>query len=119
MLKTKRLLTILVTLFILYLTVPSTLAQKGVHSGSSGNSKVNASRSNFQKLAHGQRHRRRSSSRRTGRYYNNVDGLKVHSPMHSRSKPSGASAVCRDGTYSFSRHARGTCSHHGGVARWL
>ncbi|WP_289161349.1 DUF3761 domain-containing protein [uncultured Parabacteroides sp.] len=28
-------------------------------------------------------------------------------------------ATCRDGTYSFSRGGRGTCSHHGGVARWL
>ncbi|WP_431636442.1 DUF3761 domain-containing protein [Dyella sp. KULCS107] len=33
--------------------------------------------------------------------------------------PAGASAQCRDGTYSFSRSRRGTCSHHGGVARWL
>jgi hypothetical protein len=30
-----------------------------------------------------------------------------------------ASAQCRDGTYSFSAHRRGTCSHHGGVAAWL
>lgn len=29
------------------------------------------------------------------------------------------SAVCRDGTYSYSRSRRGTCSHHGGVARWV
>lgn len=27
--------------------------------------------------------------------------------------------MCRDGTYSFSQHRAGTCSHHGGVARWL
>ncbi|WP_051468562.1 DUF3761 domain-containing protein [Actinomadura oligospora] len=33
--------------------------------------------------------------------------------------PSGATAICRDGTFSFSQHRRGTCSHHGGVARWL
>lgn len=33
--------------------------------------------------------------------------------------PSGASAICRDGTYSFSQSRRGTCSHHGGVAKWL
>jgi len=33
--------------------------------------------------------------------------------------PSGATARCRDGTYSFSRHRSGTCSHHGGVATWL
>lgn len=30
-----------------------------------------------------------------------------------------ATAVCRDGTYSYSRNRRGTCSHHGGVAQWL
>src|SRR3989449_5751163 len=35
------------------------------------------------------------------------------------SPPTGATARCRDGTYSFSRHRSGTCSHHGGVAAWL
>ena len=33
--------------------------------------------------------------------------------------PPGATALCRDGTYSFSQHHSGTCSHHGGVAGWL
>jgi Protein of unknown function (DUF3761) len=33
--------------------------------------------------------------------------------------PPGATARCRDGTYSFSQHHQGTCSHHGGVAAWL
>jgi hypothetical protein len=33
--------------------------------------------------------------------------------------PPGATALCRDGTYSYSQHHSGTCSHHGGVARWL
>jgi hypothetical protein len=33
--------------------------------------------------------------------------------------PQGATVQCRDGTYSFSRSRRGTCSHHGGVAKWL
>ncbi len=33
--------------------------------------------------------------------------------------PPGATALCRDGTYSYSKHRSGTCSHHGGVARWL
>jgi hypothetical protein len=35
------------------------------------------------------------------------------------SAPAGATARCRDGTYSFSQHHSGTCSHHGGVAAWL
>lgn len=33
--------------------------------------------------------------------------------------PAGATALCNDGTYSFSQHHQGTCSHHGGVAQWL
>lgn len=33
--------------------------------------------------------------------------------------PVGATALCGDGTYSYSAHRRGTCSHHGGVANWL
>ena len=33
--------------------------------------------------------------------------------------PGGPSAVCRDGTYSYSQSRSGTCSHPGGVARWL
>ncbi|MFG3284166.1 DUF3761 domain-containing protein [Streptomyces sp. NPDC048111] len=37
----------------------------------------------------------------------------------SQHAPSGATAQCVDGTYSYSAHRRGTCSHHGGVARWL
>ena len=28
-------------------------------------------------------------------------------------------AICRDGTYSYSQTRQGTCSHHGGVAEWL
>jgi hypothetical protein len=54
-------------------------------------------------------------------HYRNVDGAIVHVPAHTDTgaAPAGASAQCRDGTYSFSTHRRGTCSHHGGVARWL
>jgi hypothetical protein len=33
--------------------------------------------------------------------------------------PPGATARCRDGTFSFSQHHQGTCSHHRGVATWL
>jgi hypothetical protein len=31
----------------------------------------------------------------------------------------GATAQCRDGTYSHAVHHSGACSHHGGVAKWL
>ena len=52
-------------------------------------------------------------------YYTNVDGNEIHSPAYSNSVPAGASAQCRDGTYSFNQHRSGTCSHHGGVTEWL
>ena len=56
-----------------------------------------------------------------GRSYINSDGVRVESPQRSTNgqPPAGASAQCRDGTYSFSLHRQGTCSHHGGVSRWL
>jgi hypothetical protein len=53
--------------------------------------------------------------------YTNTDGQLVHRPAHTVNNqiPAGASAQCRDGSYSFSTHHSGTCSHHGGVATWL
>ena len=51
--------------------------------------------------------------------YTNVDGNEVPSPYKASSAPAGASARCRDGSYSFSQHRSGTCSHHGGVDEWL
>ncbi len=56
-----------------------------------------------------------------GGSYTNSDGNDVHSPCHSNTggAPAGATAQCRDGTYSFSQHRSGTCSSHGGVAQWL
>lgn len=53
--------------------------------------------------------------------YTNVDGQQIHRPAHTKSgrQPSGATAKCGDGSYSFSTHHRGTCSHHGGVNEWL
>lgn len=55
------------------------------------------------------------------KHYRTKDGHEVHSPARSTHEqvPAGASAKCRDGTYSFSQHRRGTCSHHGGVSLWL
>jgi uncharacterized protein YgiM (DUF1202 family) len=55
----------------------------------------------------------------SGRSYVNVDGVRVPSPVFSETRPAGASARCRDGSYSFSQHRRGTCSWHGGVAQWF
>ncbi len=54
-------------------------------------------------------------------YYQNRTGQTVQQPAKSLNGqiPEGASAKCRDDTYSFSRHSRGTCSGHGGVGKWL
>jgi uncharacterized protein YraI len=52
--------------------------------------------------------------------YVNALGNFVSSPVRSSAgPPAGATARCRDGTYSFSQSRSGTCSGHGGVARWL
>jgi hypothetical protein len=53
-----------------------------------------------------------------GASYTNVSGRHVHRPMRASHRPSGATAKCRDGTWSFSQHHLGTCSHHGGVSAW-
>ena len=53
-------------------------------------------------------------------HYVNKSGQEVHSPAKTKSGtvPTGASAKCADGTFSFSQHHSGTCSRHGGVAAW-
>lgn len=52
-------------------------------------------------------------------YYTNTAGEQVQSPTAYERPPAGATAQCWDGTYSFSQNRRGTCSHHGGVKKWL
>ena len=56
-----------------------------------------------------------------GSGYTNSKGNRVRSSTRTSDNqpPVGATAQCRDGTYSFSQSRRGTCSHHGGVAKWL
>lgn len=61
----------------------------------------------------------RGSARTGADYYANSQGEEVQSPTRYDSAPVGATARCVDGTYSFSRSRRGTCSRHGGVAQWL
>jgi resuscitation-promoting factor RpfB len=51
--------------------------------------------------------------------YVNSQGQRVPRPENCSAPPKGATAQCRDGSYSFSQSRRGTCSHHGGVAKWL
>ncbi|MEV6021305.1 MULTISPECIES: DUF3761 domain-containing protein [unclassified Streptomyces] len=45
--------------------------------------------------------------------HHTVGVCKANSPH-----PRGAMAKCKDGTYSYSAHFRGTCSHHRGVKYW-
>jgi hypothetical protein len=51
--------------------------------------------------------------------YTNSNGETVPRPENCSAPPKGATAQCRDGSYSFSQSRRGTCSHHGGVSKWL
>ena len=56
----------------------------------------------------------------TTKTYQNVNNATVQRPAtSSNGVPAGATALCRDGTYSFSLHHSGSCSHHGGVSSWL
>ena len=40
-------------------------------------------------------------------------------PLRVLLHPPGATAVCRDGSYSYAQHHGGACSHHHGVAAWI
>lgn len=53
-------------------------------------------------------------------HYQNVDGNTIHSPAKTEdnSIPPGATARCNNGSYSFSAHHQGSCSHNGGVAEF-
>lgn len=53
-------------------------------------------------------------------HYRSHDGSTVHQPARTRdgTRPDGATARCRDGSWSFSHSRSGTCSRHGGVASW-
>jgi hypothetical protein len=57
-------------------------------------------------------------------YYTNSNGHQVPRPCGNSktdAPPTNATAICRDGSYSFSEHpfASGTCSHHGGIESHL
>ena len=44
----------------------------------------------------------------------NVSGIQLCAP--NTNGPTGPTAKCNDGTYSYAAHHQGACSHHGGVA---
>jgi hypothetical protein len=112
------------------LLVTGTAAARGSHSGSHsyGSHSRSYSHSSYHTRSYSSRsyHTRSYGSRsrsygghsygaHSSDYYTNVSGHRVHRPVFSASRPRGATAQCADGSYSFSEHARGTCSHHGGV----
>jgi len=51
-------------------------------------------------------------------YYLNAEGQQVHRPECVTTHQPGETAICNDGSHSFSKRHAGTCSHHGGVAQW-
>ena len=48
-----------------------------------------------------------AESKPEGKGYTNVDGKHVKSPTKAATPPKGATAQCRDGSYSFSAHRSG------------
>ena len=54
----------------------------------------------------------------SGGSYTNSSGHVVSDPKCVTGHVQGETAICRDGSHSFSEHHRGTCSGHGGVAEW-
>jgi hypothetical protein len=51
--------------------------------------------------------------------YTNADGACIAEPTSASTAPSGATAHCNDGDWSFSTHIPGTCSGHNGVDYWI
>ncbi|KAA8877276.1 DUF3761 domain-containing protein [Nocardia colli] len=51
--------------------------------------------------------------------YENIDKKCVPRPQQALTPPDGATAKCKDGTYSSSLTRKGTCSGHKGVEQWL
>lgn len=51
--------------------------------------------------------------------YVNSAGNTVCSPSTTPATGISPTAICRDGSYSYSQSRSGTCSHHGGVETWL
>jgi len=41
------------------------------------------------------------------------------SAVSDNNSPGGATAQCKDGTYSHAKTHQGACSHHSGVAKWM
>jgi Protein of unknown function (DUF3761) len=67
-----------------------------------------------------EQHHKAESTCTNGTYVNSAGNTVCKpEPGNSSGPPAGATAECADGEYSFSESRSGTCSSHGGVARWL
>jgi hypothetical protein len=53
-----------------------------------------------------------------GAHYRSTDGSWVHTPER-RGHHGDVTAICGDGTHSYSHHHQGTCSRHHGVAQYV
>ena len=106
--------------FLWLVITPGILQSQQTQQGSQSqqSSSTTADQSAQDKQAAGEA-RAKTSSTPKPRYYTNRAGQRVQSPTKASSVPAGATAQCRDGSYSFSQNHRGTCSHNGGVAKWL
>jgi uncharacterized membrane protein len=62
---------------------------------------------------------RYSAAKRTSSHGGHYAGGRGSSQKGERYRNVSATALCADGTYSYSANRRGTCSHHGGVAQWF
>jgi hypothetical protein len=78
-----------------------------------------SSGSSISRTSSAQHNSQRNSNCTNNGSYVNTRGQTVKRPENCVTTPPGATAQCHDGTYSFSQSRRGTCSHHGGVAKWL
>lgn len=68
---------------------------------------------------------RKHSAKETGSTSRQPSASQTVAPLPSsvtppqRNSPEGATARCKDGSFSHSQHHRGACSRHGGVDAWL
>jgi hypothetical protein len=114
----KRWLSLLV---VFLLALASTLFGQGTPQGQTGTGTAHSTTSSPQRDQKKLDGTQASGQEGTSKpyYYTNSAGQRVQSPTKATAVPSGATAQCRGGSYSFSHTRRGTCSRHGGVLKWL
>jgi Protein of unknown function (DUF3761) len=66
-----------------------------------------------------QKPQKRTPPRRPAPAPRKVPHRAVHHAPKAPAHPAGATAECRDGTFSYAAHHQGACSHHGGVLKFF